>query len=407
MKPLIYFFVEHRDRELPTIKAVVKRCEDYGANCRIFSLTFHLNYLLKLPTPQLIVMPYCLSKELWPIPIFHALYGSQICIVNLSWEQYLFPVNKHYKKPRDIFAKEQLYYTAWDSLFERFLVQSGVTPSHISVVGDPNIEQLRVPPEQEAEIHALVSGSAPLDDYSSVTFFPTNHTWAFMSDREYQGRIRNGYNPQDAACYREFSKKSLRRFLSFLAEYAAEPTRLCVLRPHPGIQPSQYRDMFESQNGPLPANILITRQFTIKEWISVSDIVISNWSTVAYHAFLLGKQAFLYHPEPMPKIMTCDFFSVVPIIRNLSELDAAITVKNVNPPFSSSYSETCSQYLMTVAKAASLNSTQSASQPASFWVWPIQVRLVHLRHLIRAWIAKMGWRHSQLNDDYFEFSSVR
>jgi surface carbohydrate biosynthesis protein len=397
MPKLIYFFVEHRDRELATVQALAKQCEASGQfQCKIFSLTFHLTEIAKSSTPALLVVPYCVSQAFWPLPFLRLLFGD-VPVLNLCWEQYLSAMNKAYKAPRDRFCKEHLYYAAWNSSFKHYLEESGVDSKQIRIVGDPNVEQLYVSEKDSHSTQQRVFDRVPKGT-KHITFFPTNYGWAHMSEREFQSRIQGGYDAEKAHIYRKFSQENLILFLKFLAQYASQTDTLCVLRPHPGVKVSQYLEKYQKHIGPLPSNLMVTRELTIKEWIHASELVISNWSTSAYHAFLLGKQAFLFQPVTIPECMQADFYGMMPRIKDSKSLQEALKNPTLwDQKASSTYTYDCAQWIIEAAQKETPY-PNSVKNIASF-----HVKLLVWRHRIRAWLALLGIRHRQLRDDYFRF----
>ena len=103
MKSVIYFFIEHKSREYETVKQVSLLLKlNYDISSYIFSIPFHSHYLLWLPQPDLVALPFAISEDDYPLNVIRSKYNSLVPILDLCWEQLLTESNKAYKTPRKI-----------------------------------------------------------------------------------------------------------------------------------------------------------------------------------------------------------------------------------------------------------------------------------------------------------------
>lgn len=110
-----------------------------------------------------------------------------------------------------------------------------------------------------------------IDPKKEWLFMPMNYGWAFSSDKTIKAKIL-----KEAW---EYSQKCLNEFIKFINE------KEIIIRPHPGVSIEEYNKKFKEIIGKVPKNIFILKNYTIREWIIVSDIIGSSWSTSAQKSF--------------------------------------------------------------------------------------------------------------------------
>jgi len=328
------FLIEHEDREAETVRRLSNGLREAGYLTVILSIPFHA-HKFGVYAPKVVVFPFAISQDTWPLSYFMQARYSQTHLVSLSWEQYLSKANLSFKKPRGTVVTKDLYHLAWIPEYKEFLSESGVDSDLISVIGSPNIELLQ---EQLSNLTLDDKRrSLGLDD-QDVWFFPMNYGWAFFSDRQVEGKIKAGYERSIAYEYRDFSKKCLCEFVSFISDLAiSRPDVLFVIRPHPSVSVEQYLEVFDQCSISVPQNCLITKDYTVIDWIAVSNVVASSWSTVVWDAFNLGKSVFLFTPYQRPDWLNTFWNELVINVKDVSEINAiessdttSVQIKNVN-----------------------------------------------------------------------------
>lgn len=286
----VIFFVEHKDRELESIKLIAEKLNNMGYSSIILSTIFHLHYLL-LYKAKVFVFPYLISKNDWPVNLVYKMYKENITYINLNWEQLIAPVIQQYKKPNDSFVKSIVKHISWDDDgFKDFLIESGVEDNNIRITGNPtNFILFELNKKDNQSLKNNIAKEFLIDPKKEWLFMPMNYGWAFSSDKTIKAKILKGFPEKEAWEYRGYSQKCLNEFINEISE--KEDIEI-IIRPHPGVSIEEYNKKFKEIIGKVPKNIFILKNYTIREWIIVSDIIGSSWSTSAYDAQKINKKAF-------------------------------------------------------------------------------------------------------------------
>lgn len=322
MKPFdVVFFVEHVDRELESLKRIASALGGrYGIRSVILSTFFHPQLLLSRYAGRVFAVPFASHADDWPLRLPREMYGQRSMYVNLNWEQLLSEANRQYKRPKDDFVRGVMRHTAWDEAFRDYLVQHGVSPSNVSVVGNPELALLREKIAERGSWRRLFADQYDLDPSKRWVFFPVNHGWAFDSPFHVQSRIRAGFEEKVAIEYLSFARASLKAFLEWTAEAARVYPRFhFIVRPHPSVPTEAYARAFQETVGRIPSNVLIAKSHTASEWVAAADMVVSSWSTVAWYAHCAGRPVYLLSPYERPNMLQVDWYSRVPELRSKQE----------------------------------------------------------------------------------------
>ena len=321
----IIIFVEHQHRELPLLKKVADSlAQNTDANIGIFSLIFDAHKLF-FYQPKIVVLPYAISSENWPIRLIRKLYGDNVIVVNLSWEQMLFGVMEEYKKPVGQYIKENIYHIAWHEDFKSYLEYNGVLSNNILICGNPKSEDLNdrlITKEKNVKLLEYLQK----EKYENNVFFVMNFSWAWHTDKEVQGKINQGFPEDKAWEYRQFAQKNRQAFLAMITELAnRKPRTQFIIRPHPSISVQNYQDSFRDEGLQIPDNVLINQEFSAYDWLTECDFAGSSWSTVCVDAAYANIPSFFYAPFERPKWMDPWWINIIP---NLSTIDQIIDFIN-------------------------------------------------------------------------------
>ncbi|QYJ95158.1 hypothetical protein [Shewanella spartinae] len=294
------FLIEHEDREGQLVRLLTSMLNDKGFSCKVLSIEFHL-HLINRYSPRVLVFPYAIDSSRYPLCIFHGARFSRTKFVSLNWEQLLSASNKKFKSPKCDIVKNRVHHLAWDDEFKVFLEESGVSSDKVTVIGNPNVELLYKAMASTKEDIVSAKLKLGLQPNASIIFFPMNYGWAFSTDTVIRGKIKQGYDCSVAWEYRDYSYQCLVEFVSFVSSLSKTYNNAqIVIRPHPSISIEQYIDVFKKLNVSIPSNLKITKSYTVKEWMAVSDIVGSSWSTTVWDCHQMGIPAFLFTPIKRP-----------------------------------------------------------------------------------------------------------
>ncbi|AOW76476.1 hypothetical protein A3Q34_06150 [Colwellia sp. PAMC 20917] len=295
------FLMEHEDREGAALYNITERLSKKGYYCVILSTEFH-SHRYGQYNPKCIVFPYSIDDKTWPVSFFRNKKWRESQLVSLNWEQLLSNANKEFKKPKSDVIKSFFKHLAWDESFKDFLCSSGVRPTNVEVIGNPLHELLFHETLNSSDLTASLKKEFAIPHQADIYFFPMNYGWAFSSDKTIKAKIKMGYDENIAWQYRDYSKRCLNKFVKFITKAAiVNTTDYFIIRPHPSISIEQYELIFKQLKLDIPKNILITKSYSIKEWISVAKLIGSSWSTSVWDSIKIGKIGFLFTPEPRPE----------------------------------------------------------------------------------------------------------
>ncbi|NOU51764.1 hypothetical protein HG263_14600 [Pseudoalteromonas sp. JBTF-M23] len=294
------FLVEHEDREMSSVKRLKSELEMKGCSCIILSTEFHA-HLFNQFNARNIVFPYAIDDATWPIRAFKRQKFKKCNFISLNWEQLLSKSNQDFKKPKSRFIQEHFYHLAWEDNFKEFLKDSGSKSDNIRVIGNPLHELLMEDLYNSSLYDGKLRAEFGIEKSSELYFFPMNYGWAFFSDDKIKAKIAMGYDSEVAYEYRDYALRCLNAFTYFITKLCAlYPKSTFVVRPHPSISVEQYVEKFTVNGLTIPVNMVLTKRYTIKEWIAISQVVGSSWSTSVWDAQKVGKKGFLFTPFERP-----------------------------------------------------------------------------------------------------------
>jgi surface carbohydrate biosynthesis protein len=381
----IIFLIEHKDRELWTAQKIAEKLANKGYSSKILSVPFHVHKLLYLPKPKAIVLFFANHQRVWPFSLVRELYGDEIPIFSMNWEQMLSPINFEFKKPRDQAAKS-LHHVAWSNEFAEYLFDCGVNRDKIHICGNPNAEKLNQTLQQyQNNIRT-----------KQRIFFPENYVWAFFSSKAIQSRIEMGYPKEIADDFLEYVTKSRDLFAEFLFLIANNKNREIILRPHPSISEDDYINFFESKDIKLPDNVIITKELDSAYWIANSDIIGSSWSTVCIDAAMIGKPTFFFVPISWPSYWETKWMTSIANIKNANEFEIWQENQSFVPSSQQShFSENLANILANMLPSLQIYEKKLFNIKRITWI-------EFLKRSARSALAYYGIHRKVLKKDYFE-----
>lgn len=320
----VLIFIEHVDRELKGATEVKKILnENYNLDVKIFSIEFGLFDAWVAYNPKLICLPYCKSEANLVVQAFKSRNPNTL-FINLSYEQILNKTTEAYKAPRDEFAREELYYFAWGSLFEKYLIKYGVRKEKIFVVGKPEIQFLQeMKTQQGEEIKAIISNELKLDRNKKWCFLPLNDGAAFRDEADIKSKIEKGLMIPESLVSHHYCKQQVRDLLGYLYEVHKEGVLdeyEIILRPHPGVEIEAYKEVLKELGIKDFYNLHIIRSYTVKEWLCASDVCVSNWSTVLIDAASIGLNSYIFEAKPLHECLDAEWLRWFESITNIEQM---------------------------------------------------------------------------------------
>lgn len=342
----VIFFIEHKDRELASIQLVTKKLNKKGITTLILPVHFGTFYLF-VYKPKIIVNYGIFFDSQLPLNISRNLFDN-VLYVSMNWEQLLSPINLEFKKPRGEYTLNQVFHIAWDEVFKNYLISSGVNSNNISVTGNILHEVLFTQIQQK---NVDIVNEYNINQYEKVIFSPMNLAWAFLREGQLEYRLNLGYDKQTLYEHHDLAKRYLEILSSWITDAAKNlPNYLFILRPHPNVCIEDYYSFYNNKKLVIPNNLKISKQHTISEWLSVADVVCSNWSTVVYDANRIGINAALLSPIKRPPWLNVPWNDNVTNIKSYEEFltflsDTSNEKKSTSSLIRNSESENVASYI--------------------------------------------------------------
>ncbi|MCJ7700732.1 MAG: hypothetical protein MUO62_04040 [Anaerolineales bacterium] len=332
MKNDIIFFVEHVARELDiacAIKAILSK--DRGISVNIKSIAHDLDKTVTLPEPKLVILPHCNGVinrppekmiPKWP----NAKYLS------LAYEQVLGKAQLEYLSEKDEFTSQYVFHSVWGDFYREILIKTGVQADHIRVNGSSTLNLYRRPYRKfYPQDKSLLAEKHGLSLQKRWVFIPGNYGWAFFHDKLVRDRIKRGFDPDQAYQYREFSRRSLELTAKWWTKLSKETDVELIVRPRPATPEQDFRDKLSEYGVPIPPHMHIIKDGTVREWIMVSDIVMSSFSTALIEAAVAHKPIYMLTPVPLPDFIFTDWYDYAPKIQTQESFTQICTKPDIEP----------------------------------------------------------------------------
>ncbi len=317
----IVILVEHPDRELLVAEAIGRAVKelDSAVNIKIVSILFNVEEAILAKHYDLIVFP-----SNWPIINSISALRNGATYLSLNFEQMLSNFNKQAKRPAAGFITTGVNHFSWSREYSDYLVESGIDISRIYEIQKPIFQALA----RMSASHWLAIDNGlliKLTAYDRIVFAPLTCLQAFKSDARLRREFGSGDLFDRAIARRDFVRSSVETIFFWVAKLAEERPRVAfVLRPHPSVSTSTYAEVFERLNIKKPSNVLITHNGTAIQWITKSQIVMSNYSSLLLDGLQYGTPSFILQPLPFPDDISYTWFSRFEKIRLYEELRAVL-----------------------------------------------------------------------------------
>lgn len=316
-KTRILIFIEHVDREFDVSIELSKCLKSFFPNSSIHicSIYFHIYKIFQ--NYDIFIFPYP-----W-IFIDKLINVKNSCFFSLNYEQQVSTINIQIKNFATNNLCNKLIHFSWKDDFTQQLLNYGVRDSNIYLVNKPYNQILHNKLTNFVRVHEQAELIPNFID-SIVVFVPLTCLQAFKSNLRLSHEYKNNYDI--AVKRRDFVLASLKIIFKYIHSAANSFQDIVfILRPHPSVSVHQYHDLFDKLNLSIPNNIIITDKKTSNDWLMISDIVLSNYSSVLLDANNLNLPAFILEPLDFPSSLKYEWFNDFKSIRNLNQLNLLLS----------------------------------------------------------------------------------
>ena len=317
----ILWFIEHNAREL-SVAVITKLLyeKNFGGEVVILNIYENTASALSKYNPKVVIHPflYKVNQEKatneilfrWPTAVH----------INMAWEQIHYPAHLKIKAPADEIASNGVIHFAWGKFFVDYLISNNANEENILITGHPAYslykESYRISKENKYEFAKKYN----LDPKKKWLFIPENYRWAFSQHR-IDMLVEKGGNRSELIELVLWSQQSLKLLLGSLQNFASinSDKYEIILRPRPANNTSIFTSfVYDSIND--EPKFRIIKDGSVKDWIVVSDVVVSSYSTTLLEASSISKPIFMYVPIPIPSSLICEWYSSVLQIENIAQV---------------------------------------------------------------------------------------
>ena len=118
-------------------------------------------------------------------------------------------------------------------------------------------------------------------------------------------------------------------FLRYIFEEASSHDLKIILKPHPLVSVEEYNALFSRLNLHIPASLEFSNVDSM-ELIAKSDVLVTNYSSLAIDARLMGKPVWAWLPKPMPGFMDLEWVDFLPKLTSKNNLSALNIKQDLN-----------------------------------------------------------------------------
>ena len=268
------------------------------------SILFHVGKTIFPSRYDLIIFP-----SSWPIINSIGPVKRKTLFVSFNFEQMLSNFNEEAKRPKKGFITSRLHHFSWSDEYTDYLSANCIQREKIHQIQKPIYQAL----ERMSDTHSLSIDNQLLGEISNferVIFVPLTCLQGFKSDERVHKEFGGGILYQRAIIRRDFVKRSVNKIFHWIAELAVNETKMVfILRPHPSVPTSTYYEVFQQLGITLPSNVIISDNGTAIEWVTKSDVILSNYSSLLLDGLKYNIASFILQPYAFPEDISYPWFS--------------------------------------------------------------------------------------------------
>lgn len=320
----IVILYEHPQRDLENSLLLKGYLEQIGFKTEIIKYPFRnpTSIRLKYRNRVRCVVTHSLYDESVLYNLVYQEFGEVPYVINMQCEQ--IHTNKDEKNPDNYSwpkgkAKEA-YHVCWGERIAEILKAYGVSEDRLIVSGPIQMDFLRSDfPEYYMDRKSLLS-KFQINQNKKIMLFISSFCYANLSPnaiKELSGKI--GW--EEVKQFAELSQASQKQILEWLYIYAKNHSEsIIIYRKHPAesIDVSVFSELLELDN------FKLISAYSIKEWISNVDLILTWYSTSAAEAFFLNKGSYILRPIDIPYENDVSIFKDCKMISSYNEFVSAV-----------------------------------------------------------------------------------
>lgn len=336
----IIILYEHPQRDLENSLLLKTYLDEIGYKTEIIKYPFRNPFSTRLKYRNKVkcVITHSLYDESVLYNLVYQEFGKVPFIINTQCEQ--VHTNKDEKDPENYSwpkgKAREAYHVCWGERIAGLLQNYGVKEERLIVSGPIQMDFLRSDfPKYFMDRKELLE-KFQIGQYKRVVLFISSFSYASLSPnaiRELSGKVGG----DEVIQFAELSKNSQKQIIEWLCNYAkSNSDSVIIYRKHPAetIDFSKYSGLQELEN------LRFISAYSIKEWLSNVDVILTWYSTSAAEAYFLHKGTYLLRPVNIPCEDDVSIFKDCKMITSYDEFVLALEnseITNLNNEIISSY----------------------------------------------------------------------
>lgn len=336
----IIILYEHPQRDLEN--SILLKCylEQNGFKTEIIKYPFRNPFAIRLKYRNKVkcVVTHSLYDESVLYNLVYQEFGKVPYIINTQCEQ--VHTNKDEKDPENYSwpkgKAREAYHVCWGDRIAELLKNYGVNEEKLIVSGPIQMDFLRSDfPKYFMDRKELLE-KFQINQYKRVILFISSFSYVSLSPNAIQ-ELSGKIGGEEVKQFADLSKVSQKHILEWLYNYAkSNSDSIIIYRKHPAesIDFSNYSGLLGLEN------FKFISAYSIKEWLSNVDIILTWYSTSAAEAYFLNKGTYLLRPVNIPSEGDVSIFKDCKMISSYDEFVLALKNRettNLNKEIISSY----------------------------------------------------------------------
>lgn len=313
MKILIIYELENREYDNAQLLAaeLVRRGHTAIIESKATCLKFRKNI-------DILIIPNCYTTDNYELYTYMT-NAKDIPVFNLQYEQVLSQAGEKrgYHNPKG--KARQAIHLCWGEASYNRLLSSGVEADHLRITGAVQLDFLRegfaeyyIPRDAIAKTHGIENCKQWLLYISSFTMAADNA----------RPSVGSGIHDVNALKFIKLSQSSRRKTFKWFERILNESSDIIIIyRIHPAEREDQFLKAFQDR---FIGQFYLVDSYSVKQWISVSDLVCTWFSTSIVESYFAKKMCYILRPVKIPEEIDSVIFKNSSVIESVEEFQTLV-----------------------------------------------------------------------------------
>ena len=322
---------EHKVREMESLCLLKLELEKRGYSVFVYYLD-DKNFVYKINAIHcnVLILPFGYGNECVAESVRQAVRFDKI--INLQWEQVLSREQEQNidspKTPKEA-CREAVHISWGEANVKRLVDFAGLPKERVIPCGDLVMDFLKPPFTKCYLSRKEVFEKFGLDPGKKTFLFISSFKAAFFSGKQLEAEIK-AMGP-NRLIQHEVMLESFNIIMEWVEDWLKNhPDELMIYRPHPGEE-TTWNDEVRGLMNRLQdtySNFRVIGDYTVRQWILVSDTIIMGISTALTEVYAAGKSCAILYPKPLPEALTGIMMDNASYIRTKAEFDEMMDMED-------------------------------------------------------------------------------